>query len=71
MRIQYPKLRNMTHFLSEWLSSVAWSTAAQLMILFCFSFPVVFLADQGFPSVTQHTVSVESSSSLLLHSIET
>ena len=34
------------------------------------SFVACCLADQGFPSVTQHVVSVESSS-LLLHSIKT
>ena len=38
------------------------------MIFFCFRFPVVFLTDQGPPSVMQHVVSVVPSS-LLLHSI--
>ena len=49
------------------LSSVVWSTGAQLIIFFCFKFSVVFLTDQESPSVMQHIVSVESSS-LLLHS---
>ena len=49
------------------LSSVAWSTGAQLIIFFCFRCSVVCLTDQGSLSVMQHIVSVESSS-LLLHS---
>ena len=52
------------------LSSVALSTGAKLMIFFCFSFQWCSSADQGSPSITQHIVSVESSS-LLLHSIKT
>ena len=35
------------------LSSVACLTGAQLMIFFCYRFPV-FLALKGFPTVTQH-----------------
>ena len=46
------------------LSSVAWPTVAQHMILFCFRFAV-----KGSPTVMQHVVSV-GSSSLLLHSIK-
>ena len=49
------------------LSSVAWSTGAQLIIFFCSDFQWCCLTDQGSPSVMQHIVSVESSS-LLLHS---
>ena len=51
------------------LSSVAWSTGAQLLIFFCFRFSVdrCCLTDQGSPSVMPHIVSVVSSS-LLLHS---
>ena len=51
------------------LSSVAWSTGAQLIgSSFASDFQWCCLADQESPSVTQHVVSVESSS-LLLHSI--
>ena len=49
------------------LSSVAWSTGAQLIITFASDFQWCCLTDQGSSSVMQHTVSVESSS-LLLHS---
>ena len=48
------------------LSSVAWSTGAQL-IIFASDIQWCCLTDQGSPSVMQHIVSVESSS-LLLHS---
>ena len=51
------------------LSSVAWSTGAQLMIFFFLRFQWGCLAFQGSPTVTHH-VSVESSS-LPLHSIKT
>ena len=47
------------------LSSVAWSTGAQLIIFFCLRFSVVLFdrpgKDQGSPYVMQHIVSVESS----------
>ena len=50
--------------------SFSWSTGAQLMIVFCYRFPVVLFDRPGITSVMQHVVSIESSS-LLLHSIET
>ena len=46
------------------------STGAQLMISFASDFQCCLLADLGSPSVTQHIVSVESSS-LLHHSNKT
>ena len=49
------------------LSSVAWSTGAELIIFFCFRFLMVLFDRPGSPSVIEHIVSVESSS-LILHS---
>ena len=51
--------------------SVAWSTEAQMMIFFASDFQSCCLTDKRSPSVMQHVVSVESLTSLLLHSIET
>ena len=42
------------------LSSVAWSIGAQLMIFFCFRFPVVMFGSPGSPTVTQHVVSLST-----------
>ena len=49
------------------VSSVAWSTGAQVMIFFASDFLWCCLAVQESPTVSQNVVSVESST-MLLHS---
>ena len=56
------------HF--NWLWPVARYTGAELMIFFCFRFPVVLFGSPGISNFMQHVVSVKSSS-LLFHSIKT
>ena len=62
------RLRNIVLcWLRPELSSVAWSTGAQLMIFFCFRIPVVVFGSpgMGYSTVRYHVVSVKSASLLL------